>query len=275
MTQAHPEHPVRRTLRYLAPNLVTMASVVFAVLALQATIRGEMIWGAWWGLYSTLTDKLDGLVARLLRASSPIGVQLDSLADLLNYGMVPATIVYAFFTREKQFGWAQGLPHLLLSVLCCLYVACATLRLARFNVSRVNPAYFFGVPSTMAGAIVLAWFVTAGKYGDPSWTPGASYPGLYLLGHRRLDFLMPMLPYVMVFCGLAMVSTWRVPKLGHMRSKLANGYVVANLVVGYASGLFHQNPEFIVYGGIQYLLIAGYYHLFVLPREKPEPLFPA
>lgn len=273
-----PRKDFTRFLRYLAPNLVTTASIVFSVLAVQATIRGEMVWGAWWGLYSTLTDKLDGIVARLLRASTPVGVQLDSLADLLNYGFVPATITYAFFVnpQHRALGWSQGLPYVALCVLCCSYVACAALRLARFNVSAANPRIFFGIPSTMAGAVVLALFVTLCKYGDPAWTTGSeSYPGWRLLDHADLRAVMPWFPLVLMGFGLLMISRWRIPKLGHTGSRALDIYVVANLVVGYAAGLFHCLPEYLVFGGVQYMLISAYLHFFRTAPERPEPLFPA
>lgn len=263
-----------RWLRYLAPNLVTAASIVFAVLAVQAALRGEVIWGAWWALFSTLTDKLDGFVARLLKASSPIGVQLDSLADLLNYGMVPATISYAFFTREKGLPWSSGGAHSLLTCICCFYVLCAALRLARFNVSESNPRFFFGVPSTMAGACVMAYFIVLCKYGDPAWTPGESYPGPRPLGDLRLDALMASFPVVLLLFGLAMVSGWRVPKVGGMSSRLANLYVVGSLLLGYGLGIFRLLPEYIVFGGAQYLLVCAWYHLFGSPKVGPAPLFP-
>ena len=63
--------PFSRTLRYLAPNVVTCLSMLCAVFAMQAALRGEIVVACWWVAYSTLTDKLDGIVARALKASSP------------------------------------------------------------------------------------------------------------------------------------------------------------------------------------------------------------
>ena len=269
------ENKLTRTLRYLAPNAVTAGSIVFAVLALQATIRGEIMWGAWWALYSTFTDKLDGWVARRLKASSPIGVQLDSLADLLNYGMVPATITYAFFLRHPELGWAGGLPNAALCAICSLYVLCAALRLARFNVSTSNPRFFFGIPSTMSGAVVLALLVTLCKYGDPGWTAGENFPGPRLLGHLRMDALMPYYPLTLLFFAWAMISGWRVPKLGAISNKAVNAYIVTNLMIGYTAGMLHCLPEYLVFASVQYLLIAVHFHLFASPPERPEPLFPS
>ena len=266
--------PLGRTLRYLAPNLVTAGSVVFSVLAIQAAVRGEIIWGAWWGLYSTLTDKLDGAVARWLKASSPIGVQLDSLADLLNYGMVPATLTYAFFLREKSLGWSEGLPYYLLCAICIFYVLCAAMRLARFNVSAGSPDFFFGVPATLSGACVMSLLITLGKYGDPAWTAGESYPGPRLLGHLRLDGAMPYYPLVVFLFGLTMVSRWRVPKFGRAGGRWLNIYIVGSVLFGYACGLIHTLPEYLVFGGVQYLIFAAYAHFFGTPKERPEPVFP-
>lgn len=265
---------VGRTVRYLIPNGVTALSIVFSVLSVQAALRGEIIWGAWWALYSTLTDKLDGTIARWLKASSPIGVQLDSLADLLNYGFVPATLVYAFFLRERHFGWAEGLPYVLLCTICILYVLCAALRLARFNVSAGSPDFFFGIPSTMSGACVLAVLITLCKYGDPAWTLGEGYPGPRLLGGLRLDGVMQYYPLILFAFGMAMVSPWRVPKIGKMKSRLVNLYIVGNLLFGYALCLLHLVPEYLLFGGLQYLAAAGYAHFFSTPKVRPEPLFP-
>jgi CDP-diacylglycerol--serine O-phosphatidyltransferase len=266
--------PLGRLLRYLAPNAVTAASIVFSVLAVQAALRGEIIWGAWWALYSTLTDKLDGAVARLLKASSPIGVQLDSLADLLNYGMAPATLTYAFFLRERSLGWSEGPKYVLLCTICVLYVLCAALRLARFNVSSSNSKMFFGIPSTMSGACTMSLFVFLGKYGDPAWTAGESYPGPRPLEGVDLSAIMPAFPIVLMGFGLAMISRWRVPKLGGLRTRAGNLYVGVNLVLGYTFGLLHILPEFLVFGGVQYVLVALYSHFFTTPKVLPEPIFP-
>ncbi|MCS6915761.1 MAG: CDP-alcohol phosphatidyltransferase family protein [Myxococcales bacterium] len=263
-----------RTLRYLVPNAVTALSIVFAVLAIQAAVRGEIVWGAWWALYSTLTDKLDGALARWLRASSPLGMQLDSLADLLNYGLAPATLTYALFARERALGWSEGLPYVLLCTICVVYVLCTALRLARFNISPSNPSFFFGIPSTMSGASVLSILITLGKYGDPAWTAGERYAGPRLLGQVRLDGVMPFYPLLLLAFGVAMVSRWRVPKVGHLRSRAANVYVIGNLMVGYTCGLLRTLPEYLAFGLLQYVFIAGYAHFFTTPKVRPEPLFP-
>lgn len=280
--QAHPAStpapgraPLSHTLRYLAPNVVTALSMVCAVLAIQAVLRGETIAACWWVLYSTVTDKLDGYVARALKASSPLGVQMDSLADLLNYGFMPAAISYDLFYRYPELGWREGWHPILLAVICGIYALCAALRLARFNVSRSNPDFFFGVPTTVAGAFAMATLITCAKYGNPEWTKGSTYPGWRILGDIRLDWLMHYYPYLFLFLSYLMVSSWRVPKAGRIPNKILNVYVFVGMFVGYALGILHLVPEILVIGGFQYFAVGLYCHFFLTPNEKPEPFFPA
>lgn len=274
MTQARPTRPFSQTVRYILPNVVTAASVVFSVLAVQSALRGEIIGGCWWMLYSTLTDKLDGLVARMVKGSSPLGVQMDSLADLLNYGFVPSAIAYAFFHKNPELGWSDGGRSILLCIICSFYTLCAAFRLARFNISQSNPAFFFGVPSTMAGAMVLATLITFCKYGDPSWTAGESFPGVRLFGNFRNDQMVQYFPLVMLFYGWTMISSWRVPKLGKLKNKFVNWFCIINLLIGYVTGLLHLFPEYLAVGGIMYMGIAVYAHCFQTPPERPDPFFP-
>ncbi len=262
-------------LRYLVPNFVTALSVVCAVLAVQAALRGAFIDACWWVLYSTLTDKLDGIVARALNASSELGVQMDSLADLLNYGFVPAAVAYAYFYDKPELGWTTGAPHIILVVICCVYALCAAFRLARFNISSGNPDFFFGTPTTFAGAMLMALLVSLSKYGNPAWTPHDTFPGWRLLGDIRLDALMPYYPWVMLFFGWAMMSAWRVPKAGKAKNRLINYYMIVNLILGWSLGLLHLVPEYLVFGGIQYLIFCVFAHFFMTPKERPEPMFPA
>jgi CDP-diacylglycerol--serine O-phosphatidyltransferase len=249
-------------------------SIVCAVLAVQAALRGEYMNACWWVIYSTITDKLDGLVARALRASSAIGVQMDSLADLLNYGFVPAAITYGFFHNKPELGWGDPIRSLALVAICCIYALCAAFRLARFNVSQGNPDFFFGTPTTFAGGMLMTLLLSLGKYGDPAWTAGHHFPGWRLLGSARLDSLMGLYPYAMLFFGWAMVSRWRVPKSGHIKNRFINGLANANLLGGWTLCLFHLIPEYLVGVGGLFLLLAGYAHLWGTPKERPEPIFP-
>lgn len=259
----------------MLPNLVTGLSVVCAVLAVQSALRGEFISACWWVLYSTITDKLDGIVARALNASTDLGVQMDSLADLLNYGFVPAAVTYAFIYDKPELGWSTGAAHLGLVVICCIYALCAAFRLARFNISKSNPDFFFGTPTTFSGALLMATLISLAKYGDPAWTKHDAFPGLRLLGSARLDAVMPLFPWLMLFLGWAMVSRWRIPKAGKVKHRILNIYIIVNLIIGWALTILHLVPEYLVFSGFQYLILCVFAHFFWTPPERPEPLFPA
>ena len=132
--------------RHLGPNA-----------ALQEAVAGRPRSAAWWGLYCVLCDKLDGFVARAVNASTEFGMQLDSLADFLSFGVVPATLFYSFYSRVPGAGWSTGGALLGLRLICVAYVVCAAARLARFNViADVKGAdrFFFGMPTTFAGGML-------------------------------------------------------------------------------------------------------------------------
>src|SRR5580692_5596196 len=122
-----------RVLRYMAPNLITLSSMVFGLMALWAAHNGEPALAAWLIIYAVLTDRLDGLVARAMKATSELGMQLDSFADFLNFGIAPAYLILTYLpTREPYF--ADGTGETLLVIACSAYMLCAVFRLARYNV---------------------------------------------------------------------------------------------------------------------------------------------
>ena len=90
---------VKRFFRYLAPNLVTFASLTFGMASIVSSFEGRYADAAWFVIFSVLTDKLDGFVARLVKGTSEFGVQLDSFADFLNFGIAPAVCWYTYLSR--------------------------------------------------------------------------------------------------------------------------------------------------------------------------------
>ena len=98
-----------RKLRLLAPNLVTAISMLFGLSSLLASIEGRHVDSAWLIAYAVLADRLDGFLARLLRGTSELGVQMDSLADFLNFGVAPAVLFFtSLSTRESAFASDSG-----------------------------------------------------------------------------------------------------------------------------------------------------------------------
>src|SRR5262249_30238761 len=121
----------RRALwRYVVPNLVTATSLSFAILSILSSLEGHVLRAAWFGLYCVLTDKADGFAARLLGGSSEFGVQFDSLADFLSFGIAPAILFYSFLAREPQLGFTEGPWRVALQGATIGYILFAAFRLA-------------------------------------------------------------------------------------------------------------------------------------------------
>ncbi|MSP60301.1 MAG: hypothetical protein EXR72_08165 [Myxococcales bacterium] len=265
-------------LRFLVPNAITSLSIAFAVLGIQAAASGRFRDGAWWLVYCVLTDKVDGVAARALKASSPFGMQLDSLADLVAFGVAPATLVYAFFSTHAGAGWTEGWRTVALAGIAVGYVICTALRLARFNVISDVPGaerVFFGTPSTFAGGTLVALFATLLKYGDPAWGEWSARD-VRLLGGLRLDVAMPLLPWFVAVAAVAMVSNLRVPKIGRTRSRLVNATLLVWLAVCYGVGFARLLPEFLAASAVTAFGVAVGYHLLSGAGRgaKPPWLFP-
>jgi CDP-diacylglycerol--serine O-phosphatidyltransferase len=153
---------------YILPNLVTTANIVCGFLSMVHAFKADYERACWFIIIAAVCDALDGRIARFARATSPFGVQYDSLSDLTSFGIAPAFLLFSYSLQEySRFG----------AGVAALYVVCAALRLARFNVSAENPSptklqkirkgYFQGMPSPASAGLVVtmvlmqldfAWF---------------------------------------------------------------------------------------------------------------------
>ncbi|WP_227370284.1 CDP-diacylglycerol--serine O-phosphatidyltransferase [Halomonas sp. M20] len=132
---------------YLLPNLFTTSALFSGFFAVVASINGDFAAAAIAVFVSMVLDGLDGRVARLTNTQSEFGAQYDSLADMLSFGVAPAVVAFAWILQDiGKIGWIAAF----------VYVACAALRLARFNVQigSVDKRWFIGLPSPSAAALV-------------------------------------------------------------------------------------------------------------------------
>ena len=249
--------------RYAVPNAFTAASLVFAVLAVEDAIRGRIVAAMWWGLYGTLTDRLDGAAAKMLKAQSAFGVQFDSLADLAIFGIVPPAVFYAFYVRHPEIGWSSPVGRVALVALCAAWTLATAARLARFNVASASGpvAHYSGTPSTMTAGIVGVAFLTALKYSDAAWTAPETSDPWRLLDGARLDAALPFLPLLLLLGAAGMLSPLRVPKLGRTRSRALTVVLAVTVAIGYVAGLFHRLPEYMLAGGLVYIGACIVFHL--------------
>lgn len=141
---------------YLLPNLITTANLVCGFLSMVHAFKGEFTRASWFIIIAAICDSLDGRVARMAKATSPFGVQYDSLSDLTSFGIAPGVLLFAYSLRD--------LSRLGISV-AAFYCICAALRLARFNVSaeesdptklrKIRKGYFQGLPSPASAGLIV------------------------------------------------------------------------------------------------------------------------
>lgn len=210
-------------LRVVAPNLVTVLAICAGLTGIRLAFEHRFELAVAMVLLAALLDAVDGRLARLLHGASKFGAQLDSLADIVNFGVAPALVLYAYLLDAAgPFGWIAAL----------LFAVACSLRLARFNVMLEDedaPAwkadYFVGVPAP-AGALLVLLPVYLGFLGVPFGIAPALaasffavlvgflmvsqvpvYSGKNGLRVRR-DLVMPMILGIVLYVALLASYTW-------------------------------------------------------------------
>jgi CDP-diacylglycerol---serine O-phosphatidyltransferase len=155
MSDATPEHPLpvppprpKRKGIYILPNAITVSALFAGFYSIVMAMEGKFEIAAIGIFAAAVLDSLDGRVARMTGASSAFGEQMDSLCDMVSFGAAPALIMYEW--ALKDLGRAGWIPAF-------VYIACAALRLARFNtnIGVVDKRFFQGLPSPAAAAMVM------------------------------------------------------------------------------------------------------------------------
>lgn len=135
---------------HLVPNMVTLTGLMIGFCAIRWALIGDWDKACLAVVACCVTDFLDGGLARLLKATSSLGAELDSFSDLISFGVTPALMLHLYVSTLSTFDyWPLSL----------IFVVCCTLRLARFNISPPNMqsgTFFQGVPSPSAALLVLA-----------------------------------------------------------------------------------------------------------------------
>jgi CDP-diacylglycerol--serine O-phosphatidyltransferase len=141
---------------YVLPNLMTLSSMFLGFYSIGSSFNSDYETAAWTIMAATIFDVLDGWVARITHTTTRFGIEIDSLADVISFGVAPAVLVYAWTLQSfGRIGWLGSF----------FLVACGALRLARFNVQMgsTEKKHFSGLPIP-ASALVIATSVLA--YGD-------------------------------------------------------------------------------------------------------------
>ena len=228
-------------IRYTIPNSFTALSLLLGLGSIVTSQIGELEFAAWIIVWCGLLDTMDGLTARLLKATSSFGAEFDSMADLVSFGVAPAVLVFNAGLQIAGIKTESGQFWVLLTA-CGVFVLGGAMRLARFNLTTDQPkGWFTGVPITAAGGGLVSSMV------------------LVLIHHEDVASLLPLhryLPIVMFVLAILMVSRLRFPKAVIRKSKLHNVFMFATVLSIFYCGIFRVFPEYLFGIGLV-LLVSG------------------
>lgn len=227
--------------RVLLPNMITLLSLCAGLTAIRLALEGRIEWALGAIVFAAVLDGVDGRVARLLKGQSRFGAELDSLADFVNFGVVPGLILYFWGLNELgAIGWIAAL----------VFAICMSLRLARFNVMADDPNrpvwasnFFTGVPAP-AGAIIVLLPIYVNLLGMPRLATLACVYTLTIafllvstlpvLSGKKLgtrvapNMVLPIFLLVVLFVALLVSYPWHVLTIGSV-------LYIASLPVGWLS----------------------------------------
>ncbi|MCP4316810.1 MAG: phosphatidylcholine/phosphatidylserine synthase [Hyphomicrobiales bacterium] len=210
--------------RMMVPNIITALAICAGLTGIRLAFEQRFELAVAMVLLAAFLDAIDGRVARLLKSTTKFGAQMDSLADIVNFGVAPALVVYAYLLEQvKSFGWIAAM----------IYAIAAGLRLARFNVMEEDGVkaswqadYFVGIPAP-GGAMMVLLPVYIGFLGvepGPVFAYLASaytlliafllvsrvpvYSGKTLGQRVRRDLVFPLMLVIVLYVALLMTFTW-------------------------------------------------------------------
>lgn len=137
------DHTMKK-LKSQTANILTLFNLMLGAFAIIFAMQGQLNLSLLLIFLAALADRFDGMVARKLQIESEFGKQLDSMCDIISFGVAPALLIY----QGALFNY--GAPGMIFAI---IYIACGAIRLARFNITE-NNGYFTGLPITAAGCLV-------------------------------------------------------------------------------------------------------------------------
>ncbi|MDR3049194.1 MAG: CDP-diacylglycerol--serine O-phosphatidyltransferase [Elusimicrobiota bacterium] len=226
---------------YIFPSLFTSGNMGFGFMSMLASIDGHFTKAAWFLVCAIACDMLDGRIARMTNTTSEFGVQLDSLSDLVSFGLAPSIMMYMLVLGK------MGRIGIAIAV---LFVLCSALRLAKFNVQAkdgIVHSSFQGLP-TPASAGVLISFVLSYELLFAGVGQGLSFKTIPIL-MKSMPAFFDAMPIVMVVLSFLMVSN--IPYLSFKKIKLSKPAAFRLLVLIIFTItlilVFPQNTFFILY----------------------------
>ena len=234
--------------RYLLPNILTLAGVCLGISSIKFSIDGNFSLAVILILLAAILDALDGRIARLIKGTSEFGKELDSLTDFVSFGIAPVFILYFWeLNNYGKLGWAITL----------IYSVCCVLRLARFNLTKVEEKqewknnFFEGVPSPAGGLLILM-------------------PLIYELTDLNIKLdIKNFTPYLTVLISILLVS--KIPTLSLKKisiSPRATIFLLLGIGVVFIALLFYTLETLLIFGVVYLLSIPVSLIIFMSQNKK-------
>ena len=234
--------------RYLLPNILTLGGVCLGISSIKFSIDGNYSLAVTLILFAAILDALDGRVARLIKGTSEFGKELDSLTDFVSFGIAPVFVLYfCELNKYGKLGWAITL----------IYSVCCVLRLARFNLTKIEEAeewknnFFEGIPSPAGGLLILM-------------------PLIYELANLNLGYdIKNITPYSTVIVAIMLVS--KVPTLSLKKISISpktTVFLLLTIGIIFIALLFYTLESLLIFGVIYLLSIPASIVAYKIQNKK-------
>jgi len=237
--------------RTILPNAITLIGVCIGLTSIKFALDGKFAIAIIAILFAGLMDALDGRIARLIKGTSKMGKELDSLGDVISFGVAPALIMYFWNLQYlEKLGW----------FVCLIYVVCVALRLARFNVSaEEEPSwkdnFFEGMPSPAGGIIVLIPLILSFS-GFGEFFPKINY-----------DLLVPSIFIIVSILLISTIPTYSFKKIVIQRS--LTKFLLFGIVLFFGALLVYTFKVLAVSSFVYVCLIPiSYFHYKKIKKDK-------
>ena len=210
--------------------------------------QGDYRLAAWMILWGVLLDKLDGTAARLMNATSKFGVEFDSFADFVVFGIAPAALIYYRLLGTGEYiGWQK---QAIMGV-SGLYALALAVRLSRFNITTGGEDIFLGLPGTLMGAVIASTYLTWEKYSSN-------------------QALLVYFAAFLVIAAFLMISNVRLPKMKLTKNKYFNVFLGANVVGAYVCAPLMLVPEYLLGLAVTFTM-GGVISCLLYPEKYTAP----
>jgi CDP-diacylglycerol--serine O-phosphatidyltransferase len=252
MNPTERREPRIRRVVVVVPSAFTLGNLFFGFWAIVSAFTGNFRWAGWFIVFAGILDMLDGRIARLSKSGSRFGAELDSLVDVISFGVAPALLIYLqAYSTAGRFAW----------LICYCYVVAAAVRLARYNVSHgdgdKHSHWFTGLPSPAAGmTLAVSW-----AFAQTEW---------YGRSLTLVNFESQGLAILMLLLAVLMVSNVKYPRwpaagFGSIRRVLGLGLYLAVLAGGVLA------PEYVLFPlGLFYVAFGLIRSLTLALAERPD-----